>query len=118
MPASSSLVQDFLRHAALAPDRDAVVTADRRITFAALARAAGGVQQALARTDPLRGPVAILATDAVDRAAAVLGVIATGRAFVLLDPERSDGGGSRSDRRPDGDRGPSTGIVRMGDPAG
>jgi acyl-coenzyme A synthetase/AMP-(fatty) acid ligase len=90
MSTSSSLVQDFLGQAALSPTRDAVVADDRRVTFADLARAAGGVQQALTRTDPLDGPVAILATDAVDRAAAVLGVIATGRAFVLLDPDRSD----------------------------
>ena len=69
---------------------DAVVTDRRRVSYEELASQAGGIQRWLGSLEgAAAGPVAILVSDPIDRAAAVLGVAAAGRPHVLLDPQRS-----------------------------
>jgi acyl-coenzyme A synthetase/AMP-(fatty) acid ligase len=80
-------VPRFLDAAAAHPGADAVVTPVRRLSYGTLRRAAADLQHRLDRI-PDRGPIAILATDAPDRAVAVLAAMASGRPFVLVDPAR------------------------------
>lgn len=81
-------VPTFLAHAARTPGADAVVTPEGRTSYHHLAGLAGAMQRALRRTGSPEGPVAILSTDVVRRAAGILAAAACGRAVVLMDPAR------------------------------
>ncbi|PRX96574.1 non-ribosomal peptide synthetase [Allonocardiopsis opalescens] len=75
--------QQALRH----PDRPAVITPDRTIGYAELARRAGGIAAAvLDRAGRGAGRVALLVEHGPDMIAAILGTLLAGKAYVPLDP--------------------------------
>lgn len=85
----SSIADDFVSHARRHPLAEAVVMPGRRVSYREIEHRAGAIQHDVERSDPVGGPVAILAEDAAVRAAAILGVVAAGRAFALTDPKHS-----------------------------
>ena len=69
------------------PDRTAIWSPDRSLTYADLAGEASAVAQALAGG---RGPVGVLCASGAEVAVAVFGVVAAGRVSVTLDPSEPD----------------------------
>ncbi|WP_437926826.1 amino acid adenylation domain-containing protein [Sorangium sp. So ce291] len=86
-PAAESYVSLFEAQARRTPDAEAVTSRGRRLTYAALNRAANEVARALrgegVGADTL---VAVLASRDLDLPAAVVGVLKAGGAYLPLDP--------------------------------
>ncbi len=83
---NSTIPERFQRVVAQMPDRPAVVTAQRVLTYAQLYAAVNQAARAVAAQvtdDP--APVAILVDDPVDAVIAQFGILQAGRAYVVLD---------------------------------
>ncbi|MFB7270063.1 amino acid adenylation domain-containing protein [Streptomyces sp. NPDC056244] len=69
------------------PDATALVTSGGRFTFAQLAAKAGGITRALRRRGAAPGTVVGLALPRDEMVPAILGVLASGAAYLPLDPD-------------------------------
>jgi amino acid adenylation domain-containing protein/non-ribosomal peptide synthase protein (TIGR01720 family) len=77
----------FQRQAALAPERPAVISPDRTLTYGELARRAGRLARLLAELGARPGrPVAVVLERGWQQAVAVLAVLEAGAAYVPIDP--------------------------------
>jgi long-chain acyl-CoA synthetase len=83
----TTLVEDLRRAAASAPDTEALVAGDRRLSFAELHTAASALAARLQALGVERGDrVAILLPNGAEAAIAIYGTLRTGAAFVPLNP--------------------------------
>ncbi|HWO43123.1 MAG TPA: non-ribosomal peptide synthetase [Candidatus Eisenbacteria bacterium] len=88
---SRSIIDRFESIVRRYPDRRAVKTCERTLTYDALNRTANRLARAIMARRPCRNePVAILADDAVATVAAILAVLKTGNLYVPLDPDASE----------------------------
>jgi amino acid adenylation domain-containing protein/non-ribosomal peptide synthase protein (TIGR01720 family) len=77
----------FQRQAALAPERPAVISPDRILTYGELARRSGRLARLLVELGARPGrPVAVVLERGWQQAVAVLGVLEAGAAYVPVDP--------------------------------
>lgn len=84
---NATVFERFSSAVSRSPDRCAIETDDRRLSYAELGRmAASTMAQLDACTNVERGLVAILAEDRILAVAAMLGVAGSGHAYVSLDP--------------------------------
>lgn len=82
-----TLDEDLRRAAALAPEREAVVAGERRMTYAELDAAASALAARLHALGVARGDrVALLLPNGADAAVAVYGALRAGAAFTPLNP--------------------------------
>jgi long-chain acyl-CoA synthetase len=86
-PRVTTLDADLRRAAAAAPDKEALVAGDRRLTFARLDAAADALAARLHALGVERGDrVAVLLPNGVEAAVAIYGALRAGAAFVPLNP--------------------------------
>jgi amino acid adenylation domain-containing protein len=85
--AAESLPERFERIVQRYPDRIAIKTAARALTYDALNKAANRIGRAiLEEIGPGSEPVAVLLGNGIDSVAALLGVLKAGKFFVAVDP--------------------------------
>lgn len=82
----STLAVAFAKTAEVYADRPAVLTADERLSYAELAELAGGIARTFEAVGAGKDRVGLLLDHGPGTIAALLGVLATGRCYVPLDP--------------------------------
>jgi non-ribosomal peptide synthetase component F len=83
----ASIAERFEQIVRMYPERIAIKTRDRSLTYDTLNKAANRVGQAiLERIGPASEPIALLFGKGIDSVAALLGVLKAGKFFVAIDP--------------------------------
>ncbi len=85
------LLQGFLQQLATRPQSPCLVEGERRLSYQEVARRAGGIARQLqALTLPRERPIAVALPRGIDATCAVLGILASGRCYLPLDPKAPD----------------------------
>ncbi|MBT7957371.1 MAG: AMP-binding protein [Rhodospirillaceae bacterium] len=90
LPVYPTIIHAVQAAAEIAPDRDAFICADKRVTYAQFERAVGGLAHRLQEFGAQGGRVAIVMGNSIETSVAAMGGMAAGAQIALMNPMYTD----------------------------